>query len=122
MNMGLKPLFARSRPDLWPTLITETSYSFPSGHALGSTVLYGMIAYLLGRHFPQYQRWFYGAAIVLVTLISFSRLYLGVHWPSDVIAGIGIGFLWLMVGVLMSRLQDLREVRSHSAAAEESAT
>lgn len=121
MNMGLKPLFARSRPDLWPTLITETSYSFPSGHALGSTVLYGMIAYLLGRHFPKYRRWVYGGAIGLVALISFSRLYLGVHWPSDVIAGSSIGFLWLMVGVIMSRLQDLRELRSGSGAAEASA-
>ncbi|WP_448570449.1 diacylglycerol kinase family protein [Trichothermofontia sp.] len=114
MNFSLKPLFMRLRPDLWPTLITETSYSFPSGHALGSTVLYGMIAYLLGRHFPKYQRWFYGAALVLVGLISFSRLYLGVHWPSDVIAGMSIGFLWLMVGVTMSRLQDLREEQAQT--------
>jgi|GEM_PF-20909 len=114
MNVSLKPWFMRPRPDLWPTLITETSYSFPSGHALGSTVLYGMIAYLLGRHFPRYRRGVYGAAIVLVVLISFSRLYLGVHWPSDIIAGLSIGFLWLMVGVTMSRLQDLRESRSEA--------
>ncbi|WP_088891532.1 phosphatase PAP2 family protein [Leptolyngbya ohadii] len=105
LNNALKLYFRNPRPALWTRIITETSYSFPSGHALGSIVLYGMIAFLLARHFPRYAGWFYAAAGVLTGAIGFSRLYLGVHWVTDVIGGWGMGFLWLMICVTMLRLK-----------------
>lgn len=105
LNNALKLVFRNPRPVLWMRLISETSYSFPSGHALGSMVLYGMIAFLLARHFPRYRGWFYGAAVLLIGAIGFSRLYLGVHWVTDVVGGWGMGFLWLMICITMLRLK-----------------
>jgi membrane-associated phospholipid phosphatase len=101
LNSGMKVFFAKARPELWTRLIPETSFSFPSGHALGSIVLYGAIAYLLAQQTPKKSRLFYGMAIVIVTAIGFSRLYLGVHWPTDILAGYGVGFLWLMTCTIL---------------------
>jgi membrane-associated phospholipid phosphatase len=109
LNTGLKLIFTKPRPELWSRLIVETSYSYPSGHALGSMVLYGMIAYLLSQQYPKFSSIIYVAAAGLILMISFSRLYLGVHWPTDIIAGLGIGFLWLMVCITMLKLQNLGE-------------
>jgi membrane-associated phospholipid phosphatase len=109
LNTGMKVAFSKSRPELWHRLITETSFSFPSGHALGSVVLYGFLAYLLSIHYPQYSRIIYTLAGVAIIVIGLSRLYLGVHWPSDVLAGYGIGFLWLRVCILMLQLQKMRQ-------------
>ena len=89
-------------------MITEHTYSFPSGHALQGTVLYGAISYLLAIRFPRFANWLYGGAMLLVGAIGLSRLYLGVHWPLDVVAGWIIGFLWLVIFVVSLRLQDLR--------------
>lgn len=97
LNNGLKLRFTRPRPTLWESLIQETSYSFPSGHALGSIVLYGSFAYLLARSYPSRSPLIYGVASVIITLIGLSRLYLGVHYPTDIIAGYIIGFLWLRI-------------------------
>lgn len=105
LSTGLKLVFNKPRPDLWKPLITETSYSFPSGHALGSVVLYGMTAYLLAERYPHLTRQIYGLAITLILAISFSRLYLGVHWLTDILAGWGVGFLWIIVCVTMQRLR-----------------
>ena len=107
LNQGLKLLFQRPRPELWPPLITEHTYSFPSGHALQGTVLYGAISYLLANRFPRWANWLYGGAILLVGAIGLSRLYLGVHWPLDVLAGWTVGFLWLIICIFLLRLQDL---------------
>jgi membrane-associated phospholipid phosphatase len=110
LNTGLKLAFGKPRPHLWPQLIAETSFSFPSGHALGSVVLYGLIAYLLVDRYSQFAKSIYIFAAIAITAITFSRLYLGVHWPTDVIAGCGIGFLWLMICITMLRLQKLKPV------------
>ena len=95
IEVGLKQLFAKSRPELWPRLISEHSYSFPSGHAVGAVVLYGGLAYLLTQRWPYQATWIYGITTILIGAIGFSRLYLGVHWPTDVIAGYLVGGLWL---------------------------
>jgi len=105
LNTGLKLFFTKSRPQLWHLLISEISFSFPSGHALGSLVLYGFLAYLLATHYPKYSIIFYGFASVAIAAIGLSRLYLGVHWPTDIIAGYGVGFLWLMLCITMLKLQ-----------------
>jgi len=109
LNTGLKLLFTKHRPTLWTQLITETSFSFPSGHALGSLVLYGFLAYLLATHYPRFSKFIYGMAVAMIASIGISRLYLGVHWPTDVIAGYGVGFLWLMMCIAMLKLQKMRE-------------
>lgn len=101
LNNGLKLIFTRSRPTLWESLIQETSYSFPSGHALGALVLYGSLAYLLARSYPSRSLLIYGTATLVITLIGLSRLYLGVHYPTDVIAGYITGFLWLRICIAM---------------------
>ncbi|MBD2438031.1 phosphatase PAP2 family protein [Nostoc sp. FACHB-110] len=108
LNTGLKLVFTKPRPQLWPQLITEKSFSFPSGHALGSLVLYGMVAYLLATHYPRFSQFIYIVAVMAIAAIGFSRLYLGVHWPTDIIAGYGVGFLWLTMCITMLKLQKLR--------------
>ncbi|GFE69130.1 phosphatase PAP2 family protein [Chroococcus sp. FPU101] len=111
LNTELKLFFSKVRPQLWELLISEKSFSFPSGHALGSLVLYGFIAYELTNHYPKYTALIYTLAVILIAAIGISRLYLGVHWPTDVIAGYGVGFLWLMLCITMLKLQKLRGVR-----------
>jgi undecaprenyl-diphosphatase len=103
----MKILVARARPGgLIPTAI-ETSFSFPSGHALASAALYGFITFFLCKLYPEKKTTVTVVAGVIILIIGFSRLYLGVHFPSDVIAGYLIGGLWLLVGIeVTKRLQD----------------
>jgi membrane-associated phospholipid phosphatase len=108
LNQGLKLCFAKPRPQLWTRLIAESSFSFPSGHALGSMVLYGFLAYVLAVQFPRSARWIYSIAAAIVAAIGTSRLYLGVHWPTDVVSGYAVGFLWLMVCITAIELQTQR--------------
>jgi membrane-associated phospholipid phosphatase len=105
LSATLKLFFGKPRPALWPQIITETTFSFPSGHALGSMVIYGFSAYLLAQRFPQRSRLIYGLAVLLIGSIGLSRLYLGVHWPTDVLAGYGIGFLWISGCIALLRLK-----------------
>lgn len=96
---ALKMLIARARPDgLIPSMI-ETSYSFPSRHAVVAVALYGFIAVFLAREYPEHARKIAAAATILILSIGFSRLYLGVHFPSDIIAGFALGGIWLLIGI-----------------------
>lgn len=104
MNSLLKLLFARDRPSLFETIVTETSYSFPSGHAMISSAM-AFAAILLA--WPTRWRW---PVLALATLyfvtVSFTRLYLGVHYPTDIIAGWLISAAWVAVvyyGVRLNR-------------------
>ncbi|MBV6622600.1 MAG: phosphatase PAP2 family protein [Rivularia sp. (in: Bacteria)] len=108
LSYGLKLAFSKPRPQLWQQIIIEKTYSYPSGHALGSMVLYGFIAYLLASHYPKSAKIIYTFAVVLIGAIGLSRLYLGVHWPTDVIAGYGVGYLWLIFSITMLKLQKSR--------------
>ncbi|WP_373527485.1 phosphatase PAP2 family protein [Nostoc sp.] len=108
LNTGLKLFFSKPRPELWHRLISEKSFSFPSGHALGSMVLYGFIAYELAIRYPHFAKIIYSLTVILIAVIGISRLYLGVHWPTDIIAGYGVGFLWLMICISMLKLQRLK--------------
>lgn len=108
LNQGMKLAFARPRPILWQRLIEETSYGFPSGHALGSLVLYGFMGYVLADRYPQHARSIYSISVGLVVLIGFSRLYLGVHYPTDIFAGYAVGFLWLITCIFMLKLSSDR--------------
>jgi membrane-associated phospholipid phosphatase len=109
LSYGLKSVFGKIRPNLWQSAIKEVSYSYPSGHALGSTILYGFLAYLFATRFPQFSGLIYLLAVVLIGAIGFSRLYLGVHWPTDILSGYGIGFLWLTFCITMLKLQKMKQ-------------
>jgi len=100
LNYLLKELFRRSRPALWERIVDVKHYSFPSGHAMVSLVVYGAIGYLLAIHFRRWRLLIIASTILLVTAIGLSRLYLGVHWPTDVIAGYAAGIVWLMACIL----------------------
>ncbi|MET0282042.1 MAG: phosphatase PAP2 family protein [Steroidobacteraceae bacterium] len=96
VSSGLKILFARPRPDLVDHLVGVSTPSFPSGHALASAAIYLTLGALLAREFPRpaLRRYFMSVAVALTLLIGMSRVYLGVHWPSDVLAGWCLGALW----------------------------
>jgi membrane-associated phospholipid phosphatase len=100
LNLLLKNLFVRDRPALWERIVQVDLYSFPSGHAMMSMIIYGAIGYLLSVQFPQRRGWIAVTTGLLVGAIGFSRLYLGVHWLTDVVAGYAAGLVWLLVGVL----------------------
>ena len=94
----LKGSFLRARPDLVPHLVEVQTASFPSGHAMNSAVAYLTLGALLaGAEKSRGLRiYLMSVAIVLTLLIGASRVYLGVHWPSDVIAGWCVGAAWAM--------------------------
>jgi membrane-associated phospholipid phosphatase len=91
MNFALKHTFQRPRPSLFHEIATLHSYSFPSGHAMGSAAVYGSVAAVLARAYPAHRRAVLAGACVLVLLIGLSRVYLGVHWITDVVAGWAAG-------------------------------
>ncbi len=104
-NLVLKWIFQRERPYLNPIVI-ERGYSFPSAHAMVSLVFYGMLAYLL-MHFAKrrvFKIIIVIAFSILIFMIGVSRIYLGVHYPSDVIAGFAAGTGWLIACTLCLRI------------------
>jgi len=94
LNIMLKALFTRPRLQLFPPLVVETSFSFPSGHTMVAVAFYGLISILLWRK-RQYA-WAILAG-VWVFLVGLSRIYLGVHYPSDVLASLAVGTIWLVL-------------------------
>src|SRR5690606_4052086 len=84
LNIAAKQLFARDRPSLWESIAPETSYSFPSGHAMGSMTL-ALVLVLLAWH-TRARWWVLAAMAVFVPMVGLSRVYLGVHYPSDILA------------------------------------
>ena len=97
LSTGMKLGFRRDRPFFPDPLATESTFSFPSGHSLVSLAVYGSIALLLAQQVSTTRRrvLVLGGAAVLVLAIGFSRLYLGVHFLSDVLAGYAAGVAWL---------------------------
>lgn len=97
LNQAMKLFFLRDRPDLAAALRTATGYSFPSGHAMGSAIVFGALSYLAVRTLPRRRR---AAALAFalwaIVAISASRIYLGVHWISDVGAGLAAGAIWVV--------------------------
>nr|WP_286183580.1 phosphatase PAP2 family protein [Bacillus sp. ISL-55] len=97
----LKQLFGRGRPSINPE-IDAIGYSFPSGHSMGSLIFYGLIAYFIVRSARKpFTKWMTTiVAGFLVVCIGFTRIYLGAHFPSDVLAGHLAGTIWLLITIL----------------------
>ncbi|MEO6353435.1 MAG: phosphatase PAP2 family protein [Burkholderiaceae bacterium] len=99
LNVLMKHAFQRARPIFDHPLLTLSSYSFPSGHTAAATLFYGVLAAYLVCHLKPW-RWRIAAftvilAVMMVTLVGLSRMYLGVHYLSDVLAAAAEGIAWL---------------------------
>jgi undecaprenyl-diphosphatase len=120
LNHALKAAFERARPDMADALWRSHSYAFPSGHAMGSFVVFGALVYVVMRASSS-ARVRSGAAalaLCLTATISLSRIYLGVHWFSDIVAGLSAGLVWLAtttaVYEVYRRMRLLRTTRARA--------
>jgi len=107
LMFGLKYLFGRPRPDV-PLIFHAEGLSFPSGHALFSISFYGLLIYIIYKMVAnQWLKWtLISFLFVLAMIIGFSRVYLRVHYATDVIAGFCVGFLWLVFAIwLLNRME-----------------
>ena len=108
LSLALKAGFDRPRPDLVPHEVAVYTASFPSGHSMMAAVTYLTLGALLARVNESWQHRLYliSIAIVLTLTVGVSRVYLGVHWPSDVLGGWALGAAWaLACWAVMRRLQ-----------------
>ena len=98
LNYALKEIVQRPRPEGF-RLIAETGYSFPSGHSMVAVAFYGFLIWLIIRYEEdRLQRWIWSLALFFVVImIGISRVYLGVHYFSDVVAGYCVAAVWLVV-------------------------
>ncbi len=102
LNVLMKHGFERPRPALDDALLTLSTFSFPSGHASGTTLLYGFFALVVLVHAPKPGwRWVTAAvALLLIGLVCWSRVYLGVHFFTDVLAGVLEALVWMALCVI----------------------
>lgn len=111
LSEWLKAFFGRARPQLWQQIVPlPGNASFPSGHAMISMTVYGLAAWFLAEHFAQWRKAILWTMGLLILLIGFSRVYLGMHWPSDVLAGFSCGFVIVAVSALWHRRSFTTEV------------
>jgi undecaprenyl-diphosphatase len=127
-GFGLSPLLkislVRARPDQWGAIVTESSYSFPSGHTVMATVFFGGLAaivfHVTKKLFPRVLAVLGAAA--MIAAVAISRVYLGAHWASDTLAGMLTGGVWVVVFVAttetLERARARRKLLAMNARAE----
>jgi len=104
---GMKYAIGRERPHLWPRLMEQGGESFPSGHALGSAALFTLVAWEASQRRPKQAPIYYAIAVAGSLWLGLGRLYLGVHWPSDVLVGWAMGAAIAGAGMrLLKRLDE----------------
>lgn len=114
LNNAIKYFLKIPRPDIDP-LFNAGFYGFPSGHAMNSFIFYGLLAYFI-FHFTRNRGLGVLTAIVsaiIILLVGFSRLYLGVHYPSDVLAGFAAGFWLLTTAILIDKTRTFYKLFKH---------
>jgi undecaprenyl-diphosphatase len=105
LQKGLKALIGRPRPDVVPRLMPVDSTSFPSGHSMMSAIIFLTLGVILSRlelKRPHLRIYFLSVAFLLTGLVGLSRVYLGVHYPTDVLAGWTAGLVWAMLCSLVA--------------------
>lgn len=115
LNFGVKHLVQRARPRFDQPVLELTSYSFPSGHTAGATLFYGFLTIFLLSH-PQARPWraaIVAVAVIIVLLVGLSRIYLGAHYFTDVVAAMIEALLWL--GLVLAGVQALWRRRGGAA-------
>lgn len=125
LNTLLKFGFVRERPDVVPHLVEVSSASFPSGHAMNSAMVFLTLAALLvsAERSWRVRIFLMSAAILLTSLVGVSRAYLGVHWPTDILAGWSVGAAWaVMCALVAGKLQREKAVEGAEPEEEESST
>ena len=114
VNVLMKLSFARARPSFINPIVTLDTFSFPSGHAASAALFYGFLACLLMRQAPRIRQraLIVAAAALMVVLVGFSRIYLGAHYLTDVVAGTAEGLAWLAICITaVTTLQRRRAAR-----------
>jgi len=105
LNLILKYIYQRPRPNEFP-LIHENTLSFPSGHAMNSFVFFAALSYFIFRETRNVKITFIISilSVIIIGFIGLSRIYLGVHYPSDVVGGYVAGFLWFVSAILFEKI------------------
>lgn len=102
LDVVLKTLYQRDRPSLFPVFAKAGGYSFPSGHTVTALVTYGLFTGVVWYWLTGWWRWvLVGTAVIIVAFVATSRVYLGVHYPSDVLGAVLIGSAWLGAWLLV---------------------
>ena len=114
LNIALKHLFHRQRPVLENPLVTLSSFGFPSGHTMGATIFYGVLALIVTYSMRRWSHRILGGwlAAFVIALIGASRIYLGAHYFTDVIGAVAVGLAWL--AFCWTGVETLRRWRSGS--------
>ncbi|MEZ5656349.1 MAG: phosphatase PAP2 family protein [Sphingobium sp.] len=113
LSVAIKSFFLRPRPEIVPHLVSVSTPSFPSGHAMNSAIVYLTLTVLLARseRNRSVQVYLVGSAVAVTLLVGSTRVFLGVHWPSDVLAGWAVGAIWAAsCSLLAKRLRARRAI------------
>jgi undecaprenyl-diphosphatase len=110
LSSFLKEIFGRERPDIVPHLSIAHSASFPSGHSMMASAVYLTLGVLMARLVPRrgLKTYFIMIALILAFLVGVSRIYMGVHYPTDVLAGWTLGLVWALLCWVVSRYLQVR--------------
>ena len=116
LSEGLKAVFERARPPAAAQAVETINASFPSGHALLSTVFYLSLGVMLTRAFPRrrFKAYVLGVALLLTLIVGLTRVYLAAHWATDVLAGWSVGAAWAMALWLVAYAVERRQSAAHA--------